>query len=140
MRPQHKGNSMPQPLLENAQIDFVFQTIIHLLQNVDVELKEAFIRIKQSIEKHDSTTLLATLTQLNTQDKTLSIIKAFTLYHMLLNIIEELNASANMESNKLAKTLQELAKEGYEKPETLAILEQLCFYRTPYRISSPHIP
>ncbi|WP_300720183.1 phosphoenolpyruvate carboxylase [uncultured Helicobacter sp.] len=128
MRPQHKGNSMPQPLLENAQIDFVFQTIIHLLQNVDVELKEAFIRIKQSIEKHDSTTLLATLTQLNTQDKTLSIIKAFTLYHMLLNIIEELNASANMESNKLAKTLQELAKEGYEKPETLAILEQLCFY------------
>lgn len=115
-------------LLESSQIEFVSQTITHLLQTIDIELKNAFITLKNALEQHDNATLLSTLSHLNKQDKTLPIIKAFTLYHMLLNIIEELNISNNVQINQLSQALQDLYNEGYEKPEMLEILENLRFY------------
>lgn len=117
-------------LLQKAQVEFVFQHIINLLDNVDKALKSAFITIKDAIEQEDSKTLLSTLSMLNEENKTLSIIKAFTLYHMLLNIIEELNLShsSDTKQDRFHQTLQELAKDGYEKQECLEILEHLCFY------------
>lgn len=114
------------PLLGTSQIEFVSQSIIQLLDSIDKELKETFIIIKDALEKQDKNTLLHTLKC--SQDKTLSIIKAFTLYHMLLNIIEELNLSTQTQPNQLPQTLQELAKEGYQSADILEILESLCFY------------
>ena len=78
--------------LQPSQMDFVSSMILQLLESVDKELKDAFITIKHSLENADSATLTQTLSHISSQDKTLSIIKAFTLYHMLLNIIEELKS------------------------------------------------
>ncbi len=115
-------------LLQPIQVEFVSDTIIHLLQSVDEELKNAFLNIKQSLQNHDSTMLKRILADISAQDKTLFIIKAFTLYHMLLNIIEELNLSNNAMLNHLPKTLKELNQEGYDKNDTLEILQHLRFY------------
>ena len=114
--------------LTSSQIEFVFQSIVNLLQSTDNELTNDFITIKNAIEKQDNTTLVSTLTHLNTQDKTLPIIKAFTLYHMLLNIIEEINASNIIEANQIPQAIQQLIKEGYENPQILKTLEHLQFY------------
>lgn len=127
----HKDSKVPSTssaLLQPSQIEFVFESITSLLQTIDCELKNTFITIKESIEKQDNKTLLSTLSTLKEQNKILPIIKAFTLYHMLLNIIEELNISGNTEANKLSQALQELNKEGYEMPEILEVLEHLRFY------------
>lgn len=125
---EQTSNLSHSTLLESNQVDFVFDTLIHLLSNVDNELKEAFMTIKTAIDKQDRDTLLSTLATLSMQDKTLSIIKAFTLYHMLLNIIEELNLSNNAKTNGLSKVLEDLQKNGIDKTDILESLEHLHFY------------
>ncbi len=126
-------------LLQPIQVEFVSDTIIHLLQSVDEELKNAFLNIKQSLQNHDSTMLKRILADISAQDKTLFIIKAFTLYHMLLNIIEELNLSNNAMLNHLPKTLKELNQEGYDKNDFATFTLLSRFHCSPYRISPPHI-
>ncbi|MCX2717099.1 phosphoenolpyruvate carboxylase [Helicobacter sp. MIT 21-1697] len=123
-----REKSLKSTLLQPTQVEFVSDTIIHLLQSVDEELKNAFLDIKQSLENHDWAMLTRILTDISAQDKTLCIIKAFTLYHMLLNIVEELNLSNNATLNRLPKTLNELHKEGYNKSDILEILQHLHFY------------
>ncbi|TLD96364.1 phosphoenolpyruvate carboxylase [Helicobacter jaachi] len=115
-------------LLEPAQMEFVGEIITSLLQSIDTELTHAFISIKQSLEKKDIETFKRALAEISAQDKTLFIIKAFTLYHMLLNIIEELNLSNNATLNTLPQSLQDLNKEGYDTCDMLEILEHLRFY------------
>ena len=114
--------------LQSSQMDFVSSMILQLLESVDKELKDAFITIKHSLENADSATLTQTLSHISSQDKTLSIIKAFTLYHMLLNIIEELNLSDSATLNALPQTLLDLKNEGYDKQDILKVLQNIAFY------------
>ncbi len=115
-------------ILQPSQMDFVSSMILQLLESVDKELKDAFITIKHSLENADSATLAQTLSHISSQDKTLSIIKAFTLYHMLLNIIEELNLSDSATLNALPQTLLDLKNEGYDKQDILKVLQNIAFY------------
>ena len=45
--------------LTSSQIEFVFQSIVNLLQSTDNELTNDFITIKNAIEKQDNTTLIS---------------------------------------------------------------------------------
>ncbi len=125
----HTHSSVLQP----SQMDFVSSMILQLLESVDKELKDAFITIKHSLENADSATLAQTLSHISSQDKTLSIIKAFTLYHMLLNIIEELNLSDSATLNALPQTLLDLKNEGYDKQDILKVLQNIAFYHSDFK-------
>lgn len=115
-------------LLDSKQTKWASGIIEELLSGIDSELKSAFITIKAALEKDDTTRVNNALKGVFDNDKALFIIKAFTLYHMLLNIIEELNISQAVSLNHLPKTLKELSNEGYDRQDMLSLLEHLHFY------------
>ena len=121
-------DSTTTALLESHQMDFVSSMILQLLDSVDSELKDAFITIKHSLDSADTATLTHALSEVAAKDKTLFIIKAFTLYHMLLNIVEELNLSDSATLNALPQTLLDLKKEGYDKQDIIEVLQHIAFY------------
>lgn len=115
-------------ILSETQIDFVSRSIVYLLESIDCSLKDVFIEIKDSLESpgahKDISHLLASVVK---EEQTLPIIKAFTLYHMLLNIIEELNLSHTATLNRLSNALNELKAEGCDRRDMELILRELRF-------------
>ena len=127
-----------------SQIDFVSDIITLLLQSIDTnahsQLSEHFHALKDCLVRQDSQALTQKLHARANLNQTLPIIKAFTLYHMLLNIIEELNLSQNAPDSdnpessplqgslRLSQAVSDLISEGYTKDQILPLLDHIKFY------------
>ena len=108
------------------EADFIFSLMCELLQEVAPEIKEDFISLKEdtTIDYQLKRKLLDSL-----ESKDISkLIKAFTLYYLLLNIIDEryfisLNSKAHIKP-----TLEELKSQQYDEEDIKNVLRKIKFY------------
>lgn len=129
--------SKKSTLLSSQEFQFVSEILTEMLERADKKVKSYFVMLQNCLEHNPSPqkstlalqqTLTDTLSLIAKEDKILPIIKAFTLYHMLLNIIEEINLSETYTLNHLPKTIQSLLQEGYDKNDIIEVLKDLTFY------------
>ncbi|WP_104697857.1 MULTISPECIES: phosphoenolpyruvate carboxylase [unclassified Helicobacter] len=106
---------------------FILNIMMNMLKDTDTVCANFFSSLNQILEEKKSTQEL--LHNIITKDKTLEVIKAFSLYNILLNIIEErFNIHTKKPLEKLKKTYEELIEEGFNPKDIQEVLENMKFY------------
>ncbi|PAF43096.1 phosphoenolpyruvate carboxylase [Helicobacter sp. 11S03491-1] len=105
--------------------------MIGMLEELNPEVMEFFLKLRyELINQTKSQEKIKTVLQdITLSDKTLEVIKAFSLYNILLNIIEErhyFDKQATLPA--IQKSYDELIKEGFDKQDINKILGQMQFY------------
>ncbi len=109
------------------EIDFVFSTLSELLDEVAPKIKPIFVALKDNPsflfqEESDS------LQELGSQEIS-NLIKAFTLYHLLLNIIDErYHLSLRQSKGQIISVIKELKAQQYDTEDIQAVLKKIQFY------------
>ncbi len=88
---------------QKKDTDFIFNLMMEFLDEVSANTKEFFIVFKEESSHLYEKDLLQNLPS----EEIPNLIKAFTLYHLLLNIIDEKNHLKKNPKVNLQKTIQE---------------------------------
>lgn len=106
---------------------FVSNLMIKMLQKTDAITADFFNNFIQELDTNSSIQpLLAEIIQNN---KTLEVIKAFSLYNILLNIIEErFNIKTTKPLEKIKQTYNELIQQGFDSKDIQEIITHMQFY------------
>lgn len=112
------------------EVEFVFAKMIELLDEVAPEVKSSFVGLREMfkqgrLDRKKGEELLSTL---HFKEQIPELVKAFSLYNMLLNIVEERYSVASGSFGALESMVKELQKEGYESDDVLEVLKELRFY------------
>ena len=102
------------------EIEFVFHLMCEQLSISAPQIEPIFIALKDGKDSN----LLETL---NPQEIS-SLIKAFTLYHLLLNVIDERYRLSKAEKNKIQDTITELRAQKYDDADIAKVLRKIRFY------------
>ncbi|MBD5165752.1 phosphoenolpyruvate carboxylase [Helicobacter sp.] len=109
------------------EIDFVFSTLSELLDEVAPRIKPIFVALKDNpsfLFKEESDLLQ----ELGSQEIS-NLIKAFTLYHLLLNIIDErYHLSLRQSEGQIISAIKELKAQQYDAEDIQAVLKKIQFY------------
>lgn len=106
---------------------FIFDIMIEMLKNTDKTCAEFFSSLIEILENEKSTQ--ESLQNIIANNKTLEVIKAFSLYNILLNIIEErFNIKTAKPLEKIKQTYNDLIQEGFNPKDIQKILETMKFY------------
>lgn len=109
---------------QKKDTDFIFNLMMEFLDEVSANTKEFFIVFKEESSHLYEKDLLQNLPS----EEIPNLIKAFTLYHLLLNVIDEKNHLKKNPKVNLQKTIQELKVEGYDEEDIKAVLKRMKFY------------
>ncbi len=113
----------------DKEIQFVSDLIIDMLKQVDSEVCEYFLGLNKVSQDLEIDNVREMLIRISDSGKTLSVIKAFSLYNILANIVEErfnIDAIGNLEKIKTA--YDSLLNQGFKKSDLNQILESMRFY------------
>ncbi|PZT47624.1 phosphoenolpyruvate carboxylase [Helicobacter valdiviensis] len=110
---------------QQEEISFIFSVMVELLEEVAPKTKELFL----SLGKKNSflSILEEDLLQRLDSQEIANLIRSFTLYHLLLNIVDERYRIAHNPSKNLQKTLDEL-RGDYDLEDVLGVLKKIKFY------------
>ncbi len=107
-------------------ITFMLHELLAVIERFDPKTKEEFVRLRETFKKtRESTIALEHLIDHLETDQMAHLIKAFSLYLMLINIIEE-----RYETSKasLDEGIRSLELEGFDKKDILSTLKNIRFY------------
>ncbi len=107
------------------EIFFVLDELLKTIEHFNPKTKEEFLRLREIFKKTREHTIDFTniLKEHDTQEVA-NLIKAFSLYLMLINIIEE---RFEIKSSNLKKEIEKLYKE-FDKPDVIDTLKKIRFY------------
>lgn len=109
------------------EIDFVFSTLSELLDEVAPKIKPIFVALRDNprfLFKEESDLLQ----EFGSQEIS-NLIKAFTLYHLLLNIIDErYHLSLRQSKGQIISAIKELKAQQYDDEDIQAVLRKIQFY------------
>ncbi|CBG40592.1 phosphoenolpyruvate carboxylase [Helicobacter mustelae] len=106
---------------------FIMELMRKMLQSTDALAAEFFDAFILALNKQECTSSL--LTQIIQNNKTLEVIKAFSLYNILLNIIQErYNIKTAKPLQKIAQTYEELIAQGFDPEDIQEIINKMEFY------------
>lgn len=113
------------------ELDFIYNVMVGILKELNPEVMELFLSLRQELlfEEKSQDKIKSILQEITISDKTLEVIKAFSLYNILLNIVEErhhLDKQAPLLAIK--KAYDELIAEGFSKQDINKILGTMQFY------------
>lgn len=121
----------------DKEIQFIREIMIEMLQKVDREVCDFFLSLNSKLQANTNTTkdqsnfqaIREELHIINRAGKTLEIIKAFSLYNILINIVEErFNINREKPLDRIQNAYADLLQWGFDKQDLDAILESICFY------------
>ncbi|WP_233712843.1 MULTISPECIES: phosphoenolpyruvate carboxylase [unclassified Helicobacter] len=120
----------------DKEIKFILDIMIEMLQEVDKEVCAFFLSLYDkissapSISDHQSLDgIRDEIEKISLSGKTLEVIKAFSLYNILINIVEErFNIDATKSLERIEYAYTDLIKEGFDRNDLDKILESICFY------------
>lgn len=115
----------------DKEITFISDLIIEMLQEVDSEVCEYFLKLNQEVLKNqnDFHHIKEMLDTISRSGKTFEVIKAFSLYNILINIVEErFNIDAKESLERIKVAYESLLLEGFDKIDLDKILESMEFY------------
>lgn len=125
---------MPTSEKFHHEVQFIFEEMLEFLDEVSPSIKPLFLRLRELFAKDslDYEEIEEIFTHTIPSGAIPSsalpeLIKAFSLYNMLLNALEERH-SVQADSLALEKMIAELVNEGYERERVLSVLEEICFY------------
>ncbi|MCI5969266.1 phosphoenolpyruvate carboxylase [Helicobacter sp.] len=109
-------------MYKSKEIKFIFTLMREQLNAVAPKIEPLFVAFKEGFSK-DSNSLNA----LSAEDIS-NLIKAFTLYQMLLNIIDEKYHLSTMREDRIQTTLTELKAQNYDASDLQEVLKKMRFY------------
>lgn len=121
----------------DKEIQFIREIMIEMLQKVDREVCDFFLSLNSKLQANTNTTkdqsnfqaIREELHIINRAGKTLEIIKAFSLYNILINIVEErFNIDRKNPLDRIQNAYDDLLHRGFDKQDLDKILESICFY------------
>ena len=134
-------NQATTPIINEQSLDkeiqFIREIMIEMLQKVDREVCDFFLSLNSKLQANTSTTkdqsnfqaIRDELHIINRAGKTLEIIKAFSLYNILINIVEErFNIDRKNPLDRIQNAYDDLLHKGFDKQDLDKILESICFY------------
>ncbi|MGP1449696.1 MAG: phosphoenolpyruvate carboxylase [Wolinella sp.] len=112
------------------EVSFVFEKMLELLECVAPHIKPHFLGLQELFNKGNLTQdeVAKMLGEGSSLTQIPELIKAFTLYNMLLNIIEERHATNGNSLLKIGEMVSELCKEGFDRGDVLSVLGESRFY------------
>ena len=139
-------SSFDKQALDN-EIHFILDIMLDMLKEVDSEVCEHFLNLNKILlenPQHINTSTNQKPNALNESSlkklkdelekiaqlgKTNEIIKAFSLYNILINIVEErFNIDSDKSLERIRATYEGLLKEGFDRGDLDKVLESICFY------------
>ena len=128
-------------LTENSQLSkessFIFNELLNVIDEFAPEIKDNFLNLRLNFLKARKDPSILNFNDVIKDidvDNRTNLIKSFSLYLMLLNIVEERGEIAKEQKNftttktYLIDTIEELKKEGYSKKDIINILQDIRFY------------
>ena len=121
----------------DKEIQFIREIMIEMLQKVDREVCDFFLSLNSKLQANTNTTkdqsnfqaIREELHIINRAGKTLEIIKALSLYNILINIVEErFNIDRKNPLDRIQNAYDDLLHRGFDKQDLDKILESICFY------------
>lgn len=113
------------------ELQFIYNVMVEMLEELSPDVGEFFLKLRSELlEKQKSQDSIRTiLEKITLSDKTLETIKAFSLYNILLNIIEERhNFDGKDTFSTIQKAYLELFDEGFVKKDVDKTLSEMQFY------------
>ncbi len=108
------------------EIRYVLSELLNVIERFSPQTKELFLELREEFKKtRENTIALEHLGENLDSDQMNDLIKAFSLYLMLINIIEERFESAKANLND---TIQELLNEGFDRADIIETLKKIRFY------------
>lgn len=119
---EYKGISMEK----SQEIEFAFSTLSDLLDEVAPSIKPLFISLKENpsllFQKESN------LPQEFSSQEISNLIKAFTLYHLLLNIIDERYQLSLRPQGQIQSVIEELKAQKYDDEDIKEVFKKIQFY------------
>lgn len=114
----------------HQEVQFVFEKMLELLDEVAPALKPQFLGLREVFTqgKLDKERVKNLLSSSPLKEQIPELVKAFSLYNMLLNIVEERHSVDSDAMGLIEGMIKELKAEGYERDDVLEVLEELRFY------------
>ena len=130
------AKSTQNPILDEKALDneirFILEIMLDMLRQVDSEACEHFLTLNKILlqnNEHSIKQLKNELEKISQAGKTPEIIKAFSLYNILINIVEErFNIDSDKSLERIKATYEGLLKEGFDRGDLDKVLESICFY------------
>lgn len=114
-------------MAKTKEIEFAFSILSELLDEVAPNIKPTFIALKDNpsfLFKAESNLLQ----ELSSQEIS-NLIKAFTLYHLLLNIIDErYQLSLRQSRGQILVAIEELRAQKYDAEDIKEVFKKIQFY------------
>lgn len=113
----------------SGEINLVFEEIVQLLDREAPHIKSQFLELRRIfLSNHpvDTIELSSVLDRLRSKDIA-ELIKLFTIYMMLINIVEE-RYETKTKVEALTSVLTELKEEGFCKEDIESVLQNMKFY------------
>ncbi|MDO7252395.1 phosphoenolpyruvate carboxylase [Helicobacter cappadocius] len=126
---QKQKNTQPSKFYKELQ--FIYEVMVEMLEELSPEVMEHFLNLRSELleKKKSEEKIHSILKKIALSNKTLETIKAFSLYNILLNIIEERhNFDGKNAFFALESACAELLDEGFEKEDIHKILSEMQFY------------
>lgn len=101
------------------EIKFIFALMCEQLDAVAPQILPLFLALKEGKEID-----LNTLSAIEISN----LIKAFTLYHLLLNIIDERHRLSQVKNGAILTTITELKAQKYDNADIQSVLKKIRFY------------
>lgn len=126
---------------KSQEIEFAFLALSELLDEVAPNIKSIFVSLKENpnlLFEQESNLLQ----ELSSQEIS-NLIKSFTLYHLLLNIIDErYHLSLRQSKGQIQNVIKELKAQKYDTEDIKAVLKRfnsIPFLRhTPQNLCAEH--
>lgn len=121
----------------DKEIQFIREIMIEMLEQVDKEVCDFFLSLHSKLQASTNTTkdqsnfqaIREELHIINRAGKTLEIIKALSLYNILINIVEErFNINREKPLDRMQDAYDDLLHKGFDRQDLDTILESICFY------------
>ncbi len=109
------------------EVKFALEETLRLLEGISPELKSEFLRLREIFLKtRKESKLPIDIIKKENLEHLEELVKIFSIYLMLINIIEERQIPE--EDCQIEKVINELQNEGFEKDDILEVLESIRFY------------
>ncbi|GMB95015.1 phosphoenolpyruvate carboxylase [Helicobacter heilmannii] len=112
-----------------VELDFLQDLLLEILQEFSPKSTRYFSTLKNLFKDYAPPTQLAQELQTTIQsEQILEVIKAFSLYHILANLVEERYKNKQASTTGLAKAHKDLSQAGFSPKELTDKLQHIRFY------------
>ncbi|BDQ26514.1 hypothetical protein ASB1_01900 [Helicobacter heilmannii] len=112
-----------------VELDFLQDLLLEILQEFSPKSTRYFSTLKNLFKDYAPPTQLAQELQATIQsEQILEVIKAFSLYHILANLVEERYKNKQASTTGLAKAHKDLSQAGFSPKELTDKLQHIRFY------------